>query len=60
MMYINNPEALVAMETERRRGLGLDVITEPDPTPRGTVDIAANRQRRHNYRLRPASTGYAG
>ncbi len=59
MLYINNPEALVAMETERRKGLGLDVSTEPGPMLRSTAARAAGRRRRH-YRLLPVSSGYAG
>ncbi len=56
MLYINNPEALVAMETERRKELGLDLTTYESPAPRGN---AASRRTR-DYRLRTATTRYAG
>jgi hypothetical protein len=60
MLYINNPEALVAMETERRGGLGLRLAAEPEPALSVTVP-EGNRPRRRDLRIRnrAASTGYA-
>ena len=61
MLYINNPEALVAIETERRSGLGLHLTADPDPMPTGIVVPEGARPRRGRLRFhrRTASTGYA-
>lgn len=61
MLYINNPEALVAMETERRSGLGLRLIAETESTPSGVAVPEGDGPRRLDVRIlnRAASTGYA-
>lgn len=52
MLYINNPEALVALETERRRGLGLHASNEPDPKVPSIVATGGISSQRHDHLVR--------
>ena len=45
MLYVNNPEALVAIETDRRRAFGMHATVVSDPTPPGCV--ARESESRH-------------
>ncbi len=61
MLFVNNPEALVAIEMERRNELGLHSTASPDLTSPGVVVQESNRARPAalRFRSRAASTGYA-
>ena len=59
MLYINNPEALIAITEEGRRELGLRSKSDPDHLPAGIAAHEGTRPRHaaHLFRHRVASTG---
>jgi hypothetical protein len=59
MLFINNPEAMVAIADEGRRELGLRSTTDPDHLPAGIAAHETTRPRPsgHLFRTRIASTG---
>lgn len=60
MLYINHPEALVAIAEERRNGLGMRLASGTDPMPEGAEARRASRPRSvHNGFPEIASPGYA-
>ena len=59
MLYVNNPEALVAIAEEGRRELGMRSTADPDYLPPGIAAHESTRPRpvTHLFRTRVAVTG---